>query len=410
MINYEEALKILKESLIKLPVENLDITKASGFVSAENINSKIALPSFNNSAMDGFAFKSVDVTKANKDAPVKLLISKTIEAGDDDSDETQSLRAVEIMTGAKMPEGFDAVILVEKANIITQGDERFLIVDEAVPAKTNVRYIGEDFQINDEIISVGELITPNHLMALTGVGVSSIKVKKMPKITVISTGKEIIDQYDHALKEGQIYNSNSPYIVSYLRNFGFEVSYYGIIADDIADFHKAIDEIEASSDLIISTGAVSMGKKDFIKEELINRKAEILFHKVAIRPGKPILFAKSDKYHYFGLPGNPISSVVGLQAFIMPFIRESLGIKSKKTVTAILKNSHQAKSGLLHFLKSYSYLENGKLMVEILDGQQSFKINPLIKANSLSVINGGEAYEADVLVEILPITNLLTDF
>ena len=242
-------------------------------------------------------------------------------------------------------------------------------------------------------------------------GFSSIKIRKMPNIAVIATGKEVSDKYHIQLNEGQIYNSNSPYIISYLKQCGFKVNYYGIIKDDIANFHEVMDKVlKDGCNIIISTGAVSMGKKDFIKEELIKRQAEILFHKVAIRPGKPILFSKLNNIHFFGLPGNPISSVVGLQFFVMPFIKSCLEAELEKTKTSILKNDVKVKSGLMHFLKSYSYLEDGKLITEVLDSQQSFQIKPLIKANSLAIIDGNKSYSSGDIIEISPLTNLLTNF
>lgn len=168
---------------------------------------------------------------------------------------------------------------------------------------------------------------------------------------------------------------------------------------------------EEGYDIVISTGAVSMGKKDFIKEELIKLKAEILFHKVLIRPGKPILFAKLPNCHYFGLPGNPISSVIGLQFFVIPFIKECLETKPQKQITSILKDHIEVKSGLLHFLKSHSYLEGGKLITKILDGQQSFKIKSLVKANSLAIIHGDKNHKSGDIIEISFLdNNLLTNF
>ncbi len=405
MISYKEALEILKNNIVDFGTEEVPIKDAVGLIAAENLTSKITVPSFNNAAMDGFALNSNDVKNASKTQPVKLEILSTIEAGDDLSIAESNLSCVEIMTGARMPDNYDAVIMVEKANII----DGHLIIDEPIPIKNNVRLIGEDFAKEDKIINKGEKINPNHIMALLTAGNSVIKIQNQPKVAIIATGKELVDSYNSPLEESQIYNSNSPYIISYLKNLGFDAKYFGIIADKQEDFHELMDRIEGDNyDIVISTGAVSMGKKDFIKEALLKRQIEILFHKVKIRPGKPILFAKSkiNKLRYFGLPGNPISSLVGLDFFVKPFIQNCLKLKTPKTITAILKNSPKAKAGLLHFLKSYSYIENGKIIVEILNGQESFKTKPLIKTNSLAIIDGDKNYNIDDIVEI----SLLTSF
>jgi molybdopterin molybdotransferase len=451
MISYNEALSIILQNKANFGVEKIATQKAFGKILAQDIFSRINVPSFDNSAMDGFALRSEDTKKASKDNPIKIKILQTIEAGDNigvlNSDE---FIGYEIMTGAVLPYNFDCVLMAEKAEILTEENgDRYLKITSPIDEKTNVRAVGEDFKIDEKIISVGEKITANHIMALCATGNYEVVVKKNPQIAIIATGKEITDFYSDELKIGQIYNSNSPYLARSLEAKGYQNNYYGINSDDENNFCKMMDKIiedgskiimrpsqnrfckkilgillflrrsvldiheerknkitknfEAKGrfcdGLIISTGAVSMGKKDFIKETLQEIGFEILFHKVAIKPGKPILFARNKNIFFFGLPGNPISTAVGLEFFVLPFIENSLETKAREPLFAELENDLKIKSGLKHFLKSFAYFEKNKLKVKILDGQESFKIKPFTQSNSFAIIdeNNSEVKKGDLV-------------
>ncbi len=404
MINYPQSLQLLKLSAKKFPSEKISILNSVGKISAENIKSKINVPSFTNSAMDGFAIKIEQTKFASADNPILLPIRSVIEAGDLKTKKSSGIFACEIMTGAVLPKNFDCVIPVEIAEIF---ENKFLRITAPILTKSNVRHVGEDFKSGEKIISVGDLITSEHLMALAATGQKNIKIKKIPKIAIVATGKEVSDNYGKKLNGAEIYNSNSPYLVSCLSKLGCEVKYYGIVKDRKSDFHKLMDKIEKDGcKFVISTGAVSAGKKDFIKEALLERKMKIIFHKVAIKPGKPILFAAEKKrgIYFFGLPGNPISTMVGLHFFVRPFIANCLGLNPLNTVTATLQEPFNVKSGLRHFLKAHSFLSEGKLLVKILSGQESFKIKPLLQANSFviceAISRGGEKKAGEV-VEVL---------
>ena len=406
MINYLQSLQLLKLSAKKFSNEKISILNSVGKISAENVKSKINVPSFTNSAMDGFAIKIEQTKFASAENPIPLPIRSVIEAGDLKTKKSSGIFACEIMTGAVLPKNFDCVIPVENAEIF---ENKFLRITAPITVKSNVRHVGEDFKSGEKIISVGDLITSEHLMALAATGQKNIKIKKIPQIAIVATGKEVSDNYGGKLNGAEIYNSNSPYLVSCLSKLGYETKYYGIVKDRKSDFHKLMDKIEKEGcKIVISTGAVSAGKKDFIKEALLERKMKIIFHKVAIKPGKPILFAaekkisKSGGIYFFGLPGNPISTMVGLHFFVRPFIANCLGLNPFNTVTATLQEPLNIKSGLRHFLKAHSFLSDGKLLVKILSGQESFKIKPLLQANSFVICDGGEKKSGEV-VEVLPL-------
>ena len=311
MISYFEAIKILLEEK-PLASQTLPLNKVLGMVSAASITSEETVPPFNNSAMDGFAVRACDVANA----PVKLNVEGSTAAGDR-PDEGQN-GAWEIMTGAPVPNAYDTVVRIEDIYVLSSNDAghpKEILVNVAAKIKQNIRDAGEDFSIGDAALSAGDSINSEHIMALATLGIEEIEVHSKPSVAIISTGKELVDDPSKKLQPGQIRNSNAPYLLATLASAGIDADYAGTIHDEVDVFEEKIKHLlESDTNIIISTGAVSMGRYDFIPDSLRKLGAEILFHKVAIRPGKPILFAKfTNGTFYFGLPGNPVSAAVGLR-------------------------------------------------------------------------------------------------
>ncbi len=404
MISYAEALSKLLD-IEELPTISISTNESSGYIAAETIISQISVPSFANSAMDGFAICSSDIAAASEENPVILKIVGSTMAGDKPASGAGG--AWEIMTGAIIPDGYDTVVKIEDVSI--NGDE--VLFTKPTQIHHNIRDAGEDFISGDKIIEKGTAITPMHIMALAAIGQETITVASKPKITVISTGKEIIDDNNIELLSGQIRNSNSPYLISALKDMGITAQYGGIIHDEPEIFERKIKDRLKGNNIIISTGAVSAGKHDFIPDSLRKLGAEIIFHKVAIRPGKPILYARFHDdtplggTHYFGLPGNPVSAIIGLRFFVIPLIRKLQNMEVEQPITARLLMPSPKKQGLRFFRKAYvSVAQGGKLQLDILKGQESFKINSLLKANCWAVFteehNGVEIGDA---IEIYPL-------
>ncbi len=403
MIAYEEALKIIsqneRQKLIKLP-----IVKSLNFIAGENIKSKVFVPPFNNSAMDGFAINASDIAKATNNNPIALRLTGRIMAGE----KTSNLQggALEIMTGAIVPANYDSVVKIEDVKI----KENKVIFTSAVKLGDNIRQRGEDFKPGNIVVKKGELIKPSHIMALATIGQENILTYKKPKILLISTGKELTDELATSLLEGQIRNSNAPYILAALKKMGYSAKYGGIIRDNIEKFGEKIANSIEKNNLIISTGAVSMGKMDFIPDILLEMGAKILFHKVFIRPGKPILYARfANGTHYFGLPGNPISAAVGLRFFVLPLLahiegRNILSSSLSRPLIAKLEQSYPKKQGFRFFLKAKAHIDKeGGIKVKILSGQQSFKIHPLLEANCWASLSPKQKGERGEKVEIYPL-------
>ncbi len=387
MIQYDEALAFIKAAAEDLKAETLPIAKAQGYISAEAVYSQVKLPSFDNSAMDGFALRACDTQLASLSTPVSFKIVTTIAAGDAPQQRKFLPETTcEIMTGAMLPTGLDAVVRIEDVTI--EGDTVHL--RKPLKPGENIRYAGEDFDQGSLIMQKGSLIQPEQIMALAALGVTTVQVIKKPIVRVITTGSELVHTSNHPLESGKIYNSNGAYLDALFQKMGVDDYQSHAVPDDAQVFIQRMKaEMEGSSpaDLIITTGGVSAGKWDFVPEALKHLGAEIIFHKVNIRPGKPILFAKLGKTCIFALPGNPVSMTVGYRFFIEPLLCAMQGLPAEKPIQALLTSATTKKTGMRHFWKArLSFTKTGQAEVEILSGQESFKINPLLKANAWVIL------------------------
>jgi molybdopterin molybdotransferase len=378
MISYTDALGIIATHTKTTPQET--IMPICSRVCAASLSSPVNVPAFANSAMDGFALRSADCIGAGK---VRLRVEGTVTAGMAAPETDASANtAWEIMTGAPLPNGYDTVIPVEK----TLRDGDFVELTVKPQAGDNIRHPGEDFSTQAPVIEAGTLITPEMLMGLAAVGIDSISVYKQPNVAIITTGNEISSKSSDA-DRGIIRDSNRPYLEAAVAQSGALVTHSQSVNDDGAALAEAITAVSKTSDIVITTGGVSAGRMDFVPEVLEQLGAEILFHKVAIRPGKPILFAKlPDNTLVFGLPGNPVAVAVGWRFFVNEAIRQMLGKRQGTYSAAKLLNDTGSRAGLRFFAKARSHVNAaGEVEVEVLPGQQSFKISPLMQANCWAI-------------------------
>lgn len=401
MISFTDALKTIKETASLLPCESIPLLDSLLRISAESVNANEQMPPFDNSAMDGYAVMRKDTLNP----PTKLPVIGTIIAGDlPIFKPTIMPAAYEIMTGAPLPSGYDCVIKMEDV----EPEEGFVKIFKPGDLLENVRRKGEDFQTEDIIIANGTRIMPKHIMALASFGVTHIKVRKRPTISILTTGNELIsynEQTRGPLPAGKIRDNNGPYLLTALKLLGAEPRIHKTIPDDSQAFIHQLEEIlQNSPDIIITTGAVSKGKFDFIYESLHKINAKILFHGVAIRPGKPILFAKLNSTAFFGLPGNPISAAVGLRFFVEPYLSQLLGTPIEKTIKATLQNETNKSKDLLCFYKARLNIQGEKPLVSILEGQSSHMINSLLKSNAWAILAPGrEKFGMDEAIDVLPL-------
>jgi len=393
MISYKKSLLILNKNRIVIKSEKVSSKNSLNRVCSKNVYSKVNYPAANNSAFDGFAIKSSDSKNASKRKKIKFEVLKILAAGDKPKIKYKKSSCVEIMTGAIIPKPFDTIIPVEGAKLIKIKKNKFLLLDSRVKKNQHVRFFGSDFKKKQIIISKGETINSSHILALKTLGVKNILVKKKPNILFFSTGNEISE--NNNVPDWMVRNSNSYYLRSMAQNFLFNYYDGGLIKDNSEKkFYKLLrKKLKSKFDIIITSGAVSAGKFDFIPKIIKKFKNKSYFKGVSIKPGKPFLFAKFklNNKSFFGLPGNPISSAVCFRFFVYPYLLEILGAQIEKPFNAILKNNFIKKKKFTRFVKAKLTMDkNSKLEVEILKGQESFRINSFINSNAWVVLKDGK--------------------
>jgi len=393
MKSYQKALIQIKKNNLSIKNETVSIKKALNRISAFNIYSKVNFPSLNNTAFDGFAIKSSETNNLSKKKSKKFKIIKTIAAGyNPNINNIPKNSSIEVMTGAVIKKPFDTIIPIEQVKFFPNKlRPKYIVLNNRIKKNEFIRPAGSDYKKGDKIISKGQFINSSHILALKTLGVDMIKVKKKPKIVFYPTGDELSN--DKKIPNWKVKNSNSSYLKSYLKSLPVTFVEKNIIRDrQINIFKKEINKnIKSNTDLIITSGAVSAGKFDFIPKIIKHFKLKSVFKGVAIRPGKPLMFAKFfNNKCFFGLPGNPISTVSCFRFFVLPLIFKSLGVSYEKPILAKLKNNFSKKRNFTRFIKG-RLIFSAKSVPEfqILKGQESYKIKPFTQSNAWGVFKDG---------------------
>lgn len=404
MISYAEALQLLHDAVGQHGVtaaETLPLAACAGRVLAAAVCSRQHLPPFDNSAMDGFALRLIE--QAGQ-AGREFAVQGWQAAGDVAAQGGDG--AWEIMTGARMPQGLDSVVPVEQVQVIARdGDRptRIRLQADVSPGQF-VRQQGQDVAEGEQVLAAGSVLDANAVALLHAIGVATLSVRVRPRAAVIATGKELISEAAQPLQSGQIRDSNRPYLLARLDAAGADVVAQCVIGDDVAAFDAALDAaLAAGARVIVSTGAVSAGRYDFIPDALRARGAEVIFHKVAIRPGKPILFARlADGALYFGLPGNPVSTAVGQRFFVEPVVRALLGLAAEQPLHIPLAAAVTAPTGMRWHARARVQMNaRGQASAHVLGGQESFRLATTLQATGWAVMDqtGGDV-AAGTAVEV----------
>jgi molybdopterin molybdotransferase len=393
MISYQYSKRILKKATIKIKDEDIKSTNSLNRVVSKNVYSGINYPSGDNAAFDGYAINSNDTKNIKKNSPKKFKIIGLIAAGNKPfKKKIKKYDTVEIMTGGIIPKGFDTIIPIEK--IIFYQNKKNILIDGKITKYNHVRFAGSDFKKKEIVVKKNTVIQPNHILAFKTLGIKNITVKKKINILFFSTGNEISNNDN--IPSWKVRNSNSHYIKNLNENFLFNFKDGGILKDNQENIFKSkiSKMLNSRIDIIITSGAVSAGKFDFIPDIVKKFKLSSYFKSVAIRPGKPVLFAriKNKQKVIFGLPGNPMSSAACFRFFVYPYITNVMGISEEKPISAILKNDFIKKKNFTRFAKSkLNTTKNGKIEVEILKGQESFRIKSFVKSNIWAVLPAGKS-------------------
>ncbi|MEO5961927.1 MAG: molybdopterin molybdotransferase MoeA, partial [Thermomonas sp.] len=400
MISYATALEHILQACQPLPPEQVPLAQAVGRVLALDVQAGEDLPPFDNSAMDGFALAGGgDVLASGRE----FAVAGSHAAGDGLAAFARD--ACEIMTGASLPQGLDSVVPIEQVSVLQRDEDGRPLqirLGAAVIPGANVRRRGQDVAVGDCIAIAGTRVTPASHMLLAALGVATLALHPQVPAALFTTGRELIDDPAQPLLPGQIRNSNGPYLADRLDEAGARVVHRETVGDDVQAFIAALGRgLVAGAQVVLSTGAVSMGRHDFVPDALRALGAEIVFHKVAIRPGKPLLFARLPGGQlYFGLPGNPVSSAVGMRFFVEPALRALLGLPQEQPLMLPLVADANKKPGLRFFLKARVALDaRAGLQVEVMSGQESFRIKPLLVANAWAVLDA----EPDALLAGTPV-------
>lgn len=402
MIAFDDARRRVLAAAAMIAAERIPVNASMGRIVAEDVFSPEHLPSFDNTAMDGFALATGGQAMPEG---TELVVSAALAAGEAAPAGCEG--ACEIMTGAPIPDGLDAVIPVENVAVlehdVDRRPQRIRLLQAVLPG-ANVRRRGQDISAGDLIMPSGTRVGAPERMVLAALGIADIPVRKCPVAALLTTGRELVDDPGQALLPGQIRNSNGPFLADRLLECGAELRIRQSLPDEAGAFTAAVGRcLTAGVELIISTGAVSMGRYDFIPDALRELGAEILFHKVAMRPGKPLLFARlPGGALYFGLPGNPVSSAIGMRFFVEPALRACLGLTQEVPLQVPLAEAVEKKPGFRMLQKAVLQCDDqGRLSATVMKGQESFRIRPLLQSNAWAVLpEQGANMSAGTLVDL----------
>ena len=418
MISVEAALEIILSEIKPLGMERVNILSTMGRVLGEDIVADTDNPPWDNSAMDGYAVRAVDTKDASKDQPVALQIIEDLPAGYVAKKSVKRGQTIRIMTGAPMPKGADAVIMVEETERQeARGKRQEVKVFKEAKVGDNVRKAGEDFKKGDIVLRKGMTIRPAEIGMLAAVGKPNVYLYQRPKIAVLSTGDELIE-IEETPMNGKIRNSNSYAIAAQIKACGATPIQLGIAGDTKKDLKEKL-EFGLTADCVVSSGGVSVGDFDFVKDVLKQMGSDprlghagtgMRFWKVAMKPGKPLAFGVIANKPAFGLPGNPISSMVAFEQFVRPAILKMMGKKDifKRAFDALLTKPVKKKMGRIHFVRAVLEQKDGRFYATPLEGQGSGILSSMVKANCLIILSeDAKDVEKDSKVKVQPMDESL---
>lgn len=385
-LSVEEASAQVLAEIAPLDTETVPLRAALGRVLARDVRSLVTLPPWDNSSMDGYAVRAVDVANATAEHPAVLPVLETVAAGRRATQPLRAGTAIRIMTGAPVPDGADSVVRVED----TDGGVERVVVHEARDAGQNVRPRGEDLRSGDVAVAAGSTLGPGQIGVLASVGAAAVEVHRRPRVALIASGDELVDvdRFDDVLRGDRIVSSNSYSLGAAIAQAGGEVVDLGIARDDRTALRERVERA-AGCDLLVTSGGISVGAFDFTRDVLRDLGADMKFWRVRMRPGAPVGFGVVHGRPWLGLPGNPVSVLVTFELFARPAIRVMRGERRpfRRMVRAIADEAISIAAPLTHFLRGVvSPGEDGLLHARLTGPQGSGLLTSMARANALLVV------------------------
>ena len=402
MLTYEEAKVIILGHACTQELEKVDFRNSVGRALAEDLVASEDLPPFDNSAVDGYAVKFNELAKATKENPVVLKCQEYVFAGRLDKISLQEGVCVQVATGAPLPLGTDAVVMLEQ--VVRNGDQ--VCFSHPTQIGNNLRHRGRDMSSGDSLLPIGTTIAPTHLALLAAQGLVEVPLYSRLKINILSTGTELVAP-NIKPGPGQIREANSFLLEALLQTEACEVTRLHRVVDDLESTIKVLNEALQADALLIS-GGVSVGDSDFVKPALKALGVKEIFWRVKIKPGKPLFFGQLGHTKVFGLPGNPASTFVLFEELVRPYLRKCLGHYQLEVPTrsAKITEDFDATSERLQLLRAHWYHQNGDDWVRPVTQQGSFSIASIAHANSLiHVPEGSQPLRSGQSVRVRPLAH-----
>lgn len=400
MVTIEEAQSIILDAVSRLPIEEAPLLTGLGRVIAQEVRSPFDVPLCDNSAMDGYAL-SFDSISGDS-----LKVAGFVPAGHALTGPVPPGMAVRIMTGAPVPAGCDTVVPIEE---IEERDGEIRLTGR-VQQGSHIRYRGEDVKTGDRVIAEGAVVRPQEIAMLASLGLSTLKVYREAAAAILATGDELLPLGQTPLP-GQIVNSNSVALAAQVIEAGARPVMAGIARDDFEATKRAIQEGLQGADLLLTTGGVSVGDKDFVKEAIEDLGGRILFWKVNMKPGKPVAFAILEGKPVFALPGNPVAAMVGFEEFVRPAMLKMMGRERifRPVIKACLSSPVKNKGDRPHLVRAMVALEEGEHRVSTVGNQSSANILSLIESNCLLTLPPAASLAAGDAAEVMLLDRDLYD-
>ena len=397
-MEFNESVKILLDKVNKLEKEEVSIGEAFGRVLASDLIAKEDVPNFNRSPLDGYCFNYEDTLDASENNPVVLDVIEVVPCGKVATKKIGKMQAIKVLTGAKIPEGGNAVVKFE--DVVEENGK--IKIFEKFENNQNLILSGEDVKKGTVLAKIGDIVDAGVVGLAASLGIDSLSVYRNVKIGFISTGSEIVE-LNEMIADGKIYNSNRYIFDAIFKKNNLNYKYFGVVDDDINNIIKIFEKAINECDIVISTGGVSVGDYDLVASAIEKIGFNIFVDRIEMKPGMACCFAEKNQKFVLALSGNPMSSVTTFYAVCLPAIRKMMGYKNfeNQYFKAKLKNSFNKKIHNLRFLRGKMTIENGEAVVELNLDQGNIVIKSLIDCNAMVKVENVNEAKAGMIFDCM---------